>query len=176
MKMQLEKLKLLIFDVDGVMTDGKLIMGPNGHEQIEFFVLDGAGIHLAKYAGYKIALITGRNSRIIIERAKYLEIEDVYINQFYKIDAYDELKAKYGLDDDQIAYMGDDILDIPVMKVVGYAVTVPHAPQEVKEVADYVTTKQGGNGAVREFVDKLLHEIGVYDDILHRILVERRGV
>lgn len=176
MKRQLEKLKLLIFDVDGVMTDGKLIMGPDGHEQIEFFVLDGAGIHLAKYAGYKIALITGRNSKIILERAKYLDIDDVYINQFYKIDAYNELKSKYKLDDDEIAYMGDDVLDIPVMEVVGYSVTVPHAVQEVKEIADFITTKQGGNGAVREFVDKILHEVGRFDEILHKILVERRGV
>ena len=176
MKSQLEKLKMLIFDVDGVMTDGKLIMGPDGHEQIEFFVLDGAGIHLAKYAGYKIALITGRNSKIIVERAKYLEIEDVYINQFYKIDAYNELRAKYKLKDEEISYMGDDVLDIPVMEVVGYSITVPHAVPEVKEAADYITSKPGGNGAVREFIDKLLHEIGVYDDIIHKLLVERRGV
>ena len=173
MKAQLEKLKILIFDVDGVMTDGKLIMGPNGYELIEFFVLDGAGIHLAKYAGYKVAVITGRNSQIILQRGKYLEIDDVYINQFHKIDAYIELKEKYRLKDEEISFMGDDVLDIPVMQVAGFSVTVPHAVPKVKEVADYITINQGGNGAVREFIDKILNETGKYDEILHKLLVER---
>lgn len=175
MKSRLEKLKLLIFDVDGVMTDGKLIMGPSGYEQIEFFVLDGAGLHLAKNAGYILAVITGRNSQIIVERGKHLDIDDVYINQFYKIDSYNELKKKYDLDDEEISYMGDDVLDIPVMKVAGFSITVPHAVKEVKDVADYVTTKPGGNGAVREFVDILLHETGKYEKLLHKIFVERKG-
>lgn len=175
MKLRLEKLKLLIFDVDGVMTDGKLIMGPDGYEQIEFFVLDGAGLHLAKNAGYTLAVITGRNSQIIVERGKHLDIDDVYINQFYKIDSYNELKKKYDLDDEEISYMGDDVLDIPVMKVAGFSITVPHAVKEVKDVADYVTTKPGGNGAVREFVDILLHETGKYEKLLHKIFVERKG-
>ena len=174
MSERLGKLKLLIFDVDGVMTDGKIIMGPSGYELIEFFVLDGAGIHLAKYAGYKIAVITGRNSQIIVQRAKYLDIDDVYINQFYKIDAYTELKEKYKLKDEEISFMGDDVLDIPVMKAAGFAVSVPHAVPKVKEVADYITTKQGGNGAVREFIEKILNETGKYDEILHQIFVERR--
>lgn len=175
MRAQLEKLKLIIFDVDGVMTDGKLIMGPDGYELIEFFVLDGAGIHLLKYADYKVAVITGRNSQIIVQRAKYLNIDDVYINQLFKIDSYNELKKKYNLKDEAIAYMGDDVLDIPVMKAAGYSVTVPHAVQKVKEVADYITTNPGGNGAVREFVEKLLIETDRYDKLLHEILVERKA-
>ncbi|HLB59477.1 MAG TPA: HAD hydrolase family protein [Bdellovibrionota bacterium] len=175
MKNTLKKLKLLIFDCDGVMTDGKLIMGPDGYEQIEFFVLDGAGIHLANYAGYKVAVISGRSSKIILERAKFLDIHDVYINQFYKLNAYQDLKKKYGFKDEEIMYMGDDVLDIPVLKVAGFSVTVPHAVKEVKAVADYVTKLPGGGGAVREIIDVILQETGKRKSLLETIFEKGRG-
>ena len=124
---------------------------------------------MARAAGLKIALISGRYSPATEERAKELEIEDVYNGKLNKISAYDELKAKYSLENDEIAYVGDDIIDIEVMKEVAVPIAVSNAMPEVKSIAVYTTQYTGGAGAFREAVSWIIVQKGQMEDVLHRM-------
>ena len=157
---QIEKLakniKLLILDVDGVLTDNSLYLDDRGIESKKFNVEDGMGIWLAQKAGIEVALISGRASKATEFRALHLKIKHVYWGEPDKIRAYQKVKRSLKLNDDQIAYIGDDILDIPVLKQVGLPICVKNANPTVKGFAKLITKAKGGEGAVREVVDMFL--------------------
>lgn len=149
-------LHLLLFDVDGVMTDGGIILIGEKGEAKRFDVRDGMGVTLARAAGLKVGVITGRESTAVHRRAEELGIDEVCQGYFYKEDALNLLLEKHTLDVSQVAYVGDDVLDLPVMKRVGLPIAVCNACPEVKEHSIYVTQAPGGHGAVREVIDWLL--------------------
>lgn len=151
-----KRIKLLILDVDGVMTDNCLYLNDRGIESKKFNILDGMGIWLAQKAGIEVALISGRPSKATEFRALHLKIKHVYLGELDKIRAYQKLKRNLNVKDDEIAYMGDDILDVPVLKRVGLPVCVKNANPKVKKFAKLVTETKGGEGAVREVVDIIL--------------------
>ena len=153
-------------DIDGVWTDGSFYKGTDGKEFKKFNVNDGVGVAMAKAAGYKIALISGTYSPATEYRAKELNIEDVYNGGLNKIIAYEELKIKYNLIDSEIAYVGDDLIDIPVMEKVGAPIAVANAITSVKKISIYITKTSGGYGAFRESVSWIIDQQGRTNDIL----------
>ena len=166
MNPKIKKIKMIISDIDGVWTDGSFYKGTDGQEFKKFNVNDGVGVAMAKAAGYKIAFISGRYSPATEYRAKELNIEDVYNGGLNKITAYEELKRKYNLIDSEIAYVGDDLIDIPVMEKVGIPIAVANAIMNVKEISTYITKTAGGYGAFRESVSWIIEQQGRMDDVL----------
>jgi 3-deoxy-D-manno-octulosonate 8-phosphate phosphatase (KDO 8-P phosphatase) len=161
------KIKLLILDVDGVLTDGSIVLDNYGNELKSFHVRDGHGIKMLMKAGIHVAIITGRQSKVVEKRAHELGIRDVFQKCYNKEVAYDNLARKYSLDDSEIAYIGDDIIDIPVLKKTGLSVVVADADDEAKAFARFITEKAGGRGAVREFCDLILKAKGLWKDVIH---------
>jgi 3-deoxy-D-manno-octulosonate 8-phosphate phosphatase (KDO 8-P phosphatase) len=155
-----KKIKLLILDVDGVMTDNTIYLDDGGVESKKFNILDGMGILLARKAGIEVALISGRPSRATEFRASHLKIKHVYLGESDKMRAYRKLKKNLKVRDDQIAYLGDDILDVPVLKQVGLPVCVRNANVKVRRFTKLTTKAKGGEGAVREVVDMILKAKG----------------
>lgn len=152
----IKDVKLLILDVDGVMTDGSIIYDDKGNEYKIFNIHDGHGIKLARNSGIKAAVVSGRKSSIIDKRAQELGIEDVYQGVDDKSAALRELLIKYKIDSSEVCAVGDDVLDLGLMKKVGFPVAVNNARPEVKRIAKYITALDGGNGAVREIVEMIL--------------------
>jgi len=151
------KIKLLLMDCDGVLTDGRLYFSARGEEMKVFDVRDGQGIVLWHAAGYKSGIISGRGAGDIIQRrADELGIEFVHVSTADKIAAFEEIIASLGIDASRVAYIGDDVGDIELMKRVGFSVAVADAVDETKAVATYVTKSKGGRGAIREVIEKLL--------------------
>lgn len=167
-KIDYNKIRLVIFDVDGVMTDGKIIISNDGNESKNFDVQDGLGLVILQKLGVKIAIITGKTSRIVTNRfvALGLDEDDIFQGQKNKVNAYNSLLKKYSLKDTQIAYMGDDLPDLVLMSKVGLAVAPANAVSLVTDVANYVCKKEGGNGAVREFSEYLLKQMGYYKQVI----------
>lgn len=165
---KLENIHLLLLDVDGVMTDGSIIYDGNGLETKCFNVKDGHGIKMLQRHGIHVGIITGRTSAVVGIRAQELGIELVYQGALKKLESYDDIKAKTGLDDSQIAYVGDDVIDVPVMRRAGFAAAPPDALPEVLAVADYVTFRHGGRGAVREVCDLILKARGFWGEVASR--------
>jgi 3-deoxy-D-manno-octulosonate 8-phosphate phosphatase (KDO 8-P phosphatase) len=153
--------RLLLLDVDGVLTDGRVTFTSDGHEVKSFHIHDGHGIKALSRAGIDIGIVSGRHSSIVDRRAKELGITEVHQGADDKLAVYDALLARRGLRDDDVAYMGDDIPDLPVMKRVGFAVAVRNGHDAVRRAAHYVTIRRGGDGAVREVTDLLLRAKGV---------------
>lgn len=151
------RIKLLILDVDGVMTDGSIILDNFGNELKAFHVRDGHGMKMLMNAGIRVALISGRQSKVVEIRAAELGIEDVIQKCYDKSRAYDALADKYSFDNSEIACMGDDIVDVPILKKCGFPVAVADAEDEVKASALLTTKRRGGRGAVRELCDLLLN-------------------
>jgi len=151
-----EKIRLLLLDVDGVLTDGQIIIDDQGVESKHFDVRDGQGISLLKRAGVDVGFITGRTSKIVQLRARELGIQIVYQGIQDKRDAYDKIKDRCGLKDHQIAYVGDDIIDLPILRRAGLAITVKDGWSGLRRLVDYVTEASGGRGAVREVAELLL--------------------
>ncbi len=154
------KIKLLLLDVDGVLTDGGIVMDDRGKEIKRFDVRDGQGIKLLIHAGIEVALITGRFSKVVSHRARELGVSRVYQRAFNKVEVYQKIKKETGLKDQEIAYMADDIVDLPVLRRVGLAMTVKDGWAGLKRMVDYVTVENGGKGAVREIVEILLSAQG----------------
>lgn len=150
------KIKLLICDVDGVMSDGLIYMGNNGEELKAFNVRDGYGIRCLLTSGIEVAIITGRQAKLLENRAKTLGITYLYQGQSDKLLAYHELLDTLQLTQEEIAYIGDDLIDWPVMAKVGLSVAVADAHPLLLPKADYVTQISGGKGAVRELCDLIL--------------------
>jgi len=158
-----KKIKLLLLDVDGVMSDGRLIYTNYGDEMKNFDVNDGLGIFLVKRAGLKCVILTAMASHIVKRRAKELRIDKVYHNFHYKIKALDKIKQSFKVDADQICFVGDDLIDIPVLRRVGLAVCPPNAMRGIREVVHLVTQNNGGRGAVREVCELILHAQGLWN-------------
>ena len=150
------KIKMLLLDVDGVMTDGGILLGTDSIEIKKFHVHDGMGIALAKAAGLLIGILTGRESEAVRRRVKELEIDEIQQGTVDKEKGYERILKKYRLKDEEIAYVGDDLLDIPILRRAGLSICVANGVGEAKKVSHYVTKKKGGEGAVREAVEKIL--------------------
>ena len=176
LKEKLEQIKLLICDVDGVLTDGTLIYTTNGEEAKNFSVLDGVGFHMLNRLDIdlKTAWITGRECATTSHRAEKLKIDKVYNGVIRKIESYNELKKEYNIEDHEICFIGDDIIDMPLFEKVGLAVSVPNAPDYVSKHAHYITSKAGGHGAVREVIDLIISSRGNFDDAINQLLSELR--
>jgi 3-deoxy-D-manno-octulosonate 8-phosphate phosphatase (KDO 8-P phosphatase) len=153
---KLKKIKMLILDVDGVMTDGGIIMDNDGREMKKFNVRDGHGLVMIQRYGIQVAILTGRTSAVVEQRARDLRITEVYQGALNKKEVFEQILKKNNLLPEEIAYMGDDIVDIPVLKRVGFPVAVHDALDLVKKTVDYVTVNKGGQGAVREICEMLL--------------------
>lgn len=150
------KIKLLLLDVDGVMTDGRIILDNCGNESKAFHVRDGHGIKLAQKAGIMVGIITGRKSDVVELRAKELGMQEVHQGAHNKISVYEMLIKKYQLQDDEVAYIGDDVVDIDILKRAGIAVAVADSDPALKPHVDMITKASGGRGAVREFINLIL--------------------
>jgi len=153
---QLKSIKILILDVDGVLTDGRVIYTDSGEEIKRFDVRDGHGLKLLMRSGIEVILLTGRESKVVLHRARDLGIEHVYQKALNKIEVYKTIIAQRNLEDKEVGFVGDDLVDLPVLRKVGFSAAVPDAVPEVKEIVDYITTKKGGEGAVREICELLL--------------------
>ncbi len=156
MKEKIKKIKVLAMDVDGVLTDGRIVIDSSGGEIKNFDVQDGFGIVFFRKAGFKTAIITARSAKAVTARVKDLKIDKIYQDAYPKIDAYQKMLKGFKVQDEEVCFIGDDLPDIPVLEKVGFAVAVPNAVPEVKHVADYITQKHGGAGAVREVIELIL--------------------
>lgn len=160
-----KNIKLLILDVDGVLTDGSIILDNEGNEFKVFNVRDGHGIKMLEKTGIQVAIITGRYSKVVERRAKELGIKEVYQRCHIKSIAFDHLIEKLGLSPEEIAYAGDDIVDIPLFRRVGLSIAVSDATDETKKEAMVITENRGGKGAVREICEFLIRSKGLWDSI-----------
>ncbi len=165
-----KRIKLLLLDVDGVLTDGGIILTGEGDEIKMFSVLDGMGIKLLQRAGVEVGILSGRHSPVIKHRAAELGISLVYQGELAKVPAFEKILRETGLTPEEVAYAGDDWLDIPLLKRVGLALGVPNAWPPVNDYVHYVTTKEGGKGAVREICDLLLTAKGLWTKFLKEYL------
>jgi 3-deoxy-D-manno-octulosonate 8-phosphate phosphatase (KDO 8-P phosphatase) len=156
----LPKIKTFIFDVDGVLTDGKILINSDGELLRSFDTKDGYAMKCALVKGFKIAIITGGRNEAVRERFKELGVIDIYLGAHHKLDAYQDLMDNYDLNPEEILYIGDDIPDIPVMEKVGLGCCPADATSDVKAIADYVSHKKGGEGCVRELIEQVLRVQG----------------
>lgn len=160
-------IRLLILDVDGVLTDGSIILDNNGNELKSFHVRDGHGIKMLQKVGIEIAIITGRRADVVERRASELGIQHVYQGALNKAAAYADLQEKTGIPASAIACVGDDIVDIPLLRRAALSVAVADATEETRAAAAYVTKARGGRGAVREVCDLILKATGKWDQLLN---------
>lgn len=161
---RLSQIKMVIFDVDGVLTDNTVYIGRDGLEFKRFNIADGLGIHMAHKHGLRVALLSGRKSASTTTRAEELGIKDLYQDSTNKIDGYHAIKTRYNITDEQILYVGNDLIDLPIMKICGLAVAVPDSPKSVLKAAHYVTRTKGGFGAAREILDLILDSRGIDEE------------
>ncbi|MCI5120559.1 MAG: phenylphosphate carboxylase subunit delta [Candidatus Electrothrix sp. AUS4] len=167
--MQAKKVKVLLLDVDGVLTDGTLFYGAT--EEVKGFnTLDGFGLRLLREAGIAVGVITARSSEAVSRRAKELKLEHVYTDCRNKKEAYSAILEQQSLLPEQTAYMGDDWLDLPVLMQVGCSFAPANAAAEVRRQVDYVTEKNGGHGAVREACELILESKGLLDELLNKYM------
>lgn len=164
------KLKLLILDVDGVLTDGKLFFDNQGNEYKAFHARDGHGIKLLRQTGVEVAIISGRKSSSVALRMQSLGIAHVYQGHENKLAAFNEMIEKLNISPEQAAHAGDDLLDLPIMMRVGLAIAVNDANFAVKQRADWCTTLPGGQGAVREICDLIMQAQGHFDEVVNAYL------
>ncbi len=170
LKERASRIKLVIMDVDGVLTDGRIIYDNFGDEIKFFDVQDGFGMALLAWTGIKTAIVTAKKSRIIKRRAREASVTHLFTNIIDKDKIYYQLLKKYKLGHENICCIGDDILDAPMMKKAGLAVAVPNAVDEIKQLAHYVTQHPGGRGAVRETIELILKSQGKWEDLTRRWL------
>jgi len=151
-----QKIRLVIFDVDGVLTDGRLLVHADGSESKAFYVRDGLGIKRMQKAGIPCAIISGRRSESVVHRARELNIEHVYQGVGDKDRVFAELLSELDIDATAVAFVGDDVIDVPVMERVGFAIAVADAEPEVAAIAHWRTSRRGGMGAAREVCELIL--------------------
>jgi 3-deoxy-D-manno-octulosonate 8-phosphate phosphatase (KDO 8-P phosphatase) len=164
------RIRLLIFDVDGVLTDGSLFVGDDGQEYKAFNSRDGHGIKMLQKYGVEIAIITGRSSQVVEHRMANLGITHIYQGKLEKLPAYEELRKKLGISAEETAYVGDDVVDLPVMRRVGLAIAVQDAHPLVRQHSHWQTPSTGGRGAARDVCEMLMEAKGVLQDELGRYL------
>lgn len=165
-----KKVKLLIIDIDGVMTDGRIIYSIYGDELKFFDVTDGLGISLLRAAGIPSVIITAKKSRIVTLRARDMRVAKAYQGYIDKIVPFEKALKRFKVSPEDICFIGDDIIDIPVLRRVGFAVAVPNAVEETKNVAHYITAKTGGRGAVREICDMILKSQGKWESVAGKFI------
>lgn len=171
MDKNLEKIKFIAMDVDGVLTDGRVILGKE--EELKFFdIRDGMGITLAQKSGLKIGIITGRNSDAVKKRAKELKINYVSQGCKNKLNTLQDFIKNENINFENVCYIGDDIIDIAVFRKVGFSATVADAPDYVKSEVKYISKKNGGRGAVREIIDYILKEKEILKSTIDSIISE----
>ena len=164
------QIKLVIFDVDGVLTDGSLFFGDDGQEYKAFYSRDGLGIKMLQKTGVEVGVITARESQLVIHRMNNLGIEHLYQGRLDKIRAYEDMTEKLGVTHAQTAYVGDDVVDLPVMQLAGLAVAVADAHPFVKQHAHWTTQHNGGRGAARDVCELVLQAQGNLDAQLNAFL------
>jgi len=174
-KDKFKKIQLLLLDVDGVLTSGEIFLGSADHEYKIFNVQDGLGIKLLIKNGIQVGILTGRTSEAVTKRSSELNITILYQGYSDKLKAFQELLDQHHFHSDVICYMGDDLLDIPVMNKVGAAVAVANSRDEVKTVADFVTVHDGGKGAVREVAELILKSQGKWGGIIIDLMRQTNG-
>jgi 3-deoxy-D-manno-octulosonate 8-phosphate phosphatase (KDO 8-P phosphatase) len=162
------KIKLLLLDVDGVLTDGGIVIDERGLESKRFDVRDGQGITLLKRAGVEVGFVSGRSSGAVRQRAGDLGVKWVFQGIQNKAEIYQRIKKRTGLKDEQIAYAGDDMVDLPILRAVGLAITVPDGWPGIRPVVDYVTEAEGGRGAVREISELILTAQNLWKDLIDK--------
>ena len=167
-----EEVRAVICDVDGVLTDGSIILCDDGTEAKRFHVWDGTGIKYLLRSGIQVAFLTGRESPVVVRRARELGVKHLRQGAKDKVPAYEELLADLGVDDRQACYVGDDLPDIPVMRRAGFAVAVGNAREEVRAEADHVTSAPGGQGAIRELAELILTAQGKWGAVVARYGLE----
>ena len=170
MRERCRAIRLLLLDVDGVLTDGRIVYDDHGVETKFFDVKDGHGLKLLQRAGVRIGIITGRQSRLVELRAAELGIDILYQGVKDKLEPYRAILAELDLQDAEVAYVGDDVVDLPILRRVGFAATVADAVEDVKPYVHYVCRRPGGRGAVREVCDLLLKESGAWGEVTARYL------
>ena len=163
-----EMIKLIILDVDGTLTDGGIYYSDQGVEIKRFNVKDGLGINCAMKHGIRFAIITGRESNIVMRRASELGITDIYQAVHNKVEALMSIMAKYRITPDEVAYVGDDLNDLNVMEKIGLAMCPSDATEEVKRISKFVSSKKGGDGAVRECIEFVLKQDKIYEKALRK--------
>jgi 3-deoxy-D-manno-octulosonate 8-phosphate phosphatase (KDO 8-P phosphatase) len=164
------RIRLVVFDVDGVLTDGSLYIGDDGQEYKAFHSRDGHGIKMLLGQGVDIAVITGRTSRVVEHRMENLGISHVYQGKLEKLPAFQELTQKLGVTEEQTAYVGDDVVDLPVMRRVGLAIAVQDAHPLVRQHSHWQTPNPGGRGAARDVCELIMEARGVLDDEMSHYL------
>ncbi len=164
------RVKLMLFDVDGVLTDGNLWYSPSGEELKSFHSFDGLGLQLLAQSGVRVALLSGRKSPAVAQRAAELGVEHVLQGVGEKIESYERLLRRLGLERGQTGFMGDDLVDVPVMRACGFACTVREAPEEVRKRAQYVAATPAGAGAAREVCEYVMRAQGTLQRVLDRYL------
>lgn len=162
------RVSVLICDVDGVLTDGSIIISPRGEEYKRFNTKDGSAIKYLIRSGVPVVFLTGRDSEAVKRRGEELGVELVVTGAKNKLEALNNVLRTLNLEPDQVCYIGDDLTDIPVLARVGCAVVVADSPREVKDVASYVTERDGGNGAVREVIELIMKSKGSWEEVLSR--------
>ncbi|GAB4374688.1 MAG: HAD family hydrolase [Calditrichia bacterium] len=171
-KQRAKAIRLILMDVDGVMTGGEIVYDSSGGEIKHFDAHDGLGLKLAKYAGLKTGVVSARDSEPIRRRAAELQMDFLYLGSFKKIDALQDILHTHGIKAEHICYIGDDYPDIPILREAGLAVAVENATAPVKEQAHYITRRKGGKGAVREVVDLILETQQVLESAVKRVWEE----
>ena len=163
---RLAPIRFLLTDVDGVLTDGRLYFDHAGNETKVFHVLDGAAFAYWHRSGFQSGLLSGRDCPAVVHRAESSGIEEVHLGKLDKLPALLDIQTRHGLELDEIAYIGDDLLDLPVLRKVGFSATPPNGRPELREFVHYVTKTPGGFGAVREVVEMILKAKGLWEQIM----------
>ena len=162
------RVSVLLLDVDGVLTDGRIVYAEYGDELKFFDVQDGAGLVFWNRAGLKSAIITARRTRLVKRRARELHVDVVAQGQLLKLSAYERLLKRFRVEPEQVCAVGDDLMELPILRRVGLAVAVPNAVEEVRLISHYITKRPGGRGAVREVIELILKAKGVWAHLLQR--------
>ena len=170
MKERLQKIRCLLMDVDGVLTDGKLHFTSDGQEFKSFDVQDGHGMAMANRVGLLLGLVSGRPSRATEQRAADLGLKIVKQAGVNKMEMVEEIKREQNLRDEEIAFIGDELVDLPVLRRAGFAVAVPNAVDEVKAIAHYTSKRRGGDGAVREVIEMILKARGLWENAVAKYM------
>jgi 3-deoxy-D-manno-octulosonate 8-phosphate phosphatase (KDO 8-P phosphatase) len=168
LKEKIKKIKLVILDVDGVLTNGKIIYNSSGNDTKEFNVKDGFGVRLLTRAGIKSVLLTARTSKVLERRAHDMGVEAVHDNALEKLPVYKKITSKFNLKDDEVCFMADDLVDLPVLKKVGFSASPSDALEDIKKRSDYVAKNKGGHGAVRELAELILKVQNKWDEVTKR--------
>ncbi|MFC5775837.1 KdsC family phosphatase [Ectobacillus antri] len=166
----MKPIKLIVLDVDGVLTDGKLYIGSDGNEIKAFHTQDGMGISLARHVGIKLAIISGRSSAAVTKRAAELKFDHVYQGIHEKVDVLYDIMSEHGVTLEEVCYVGDDINDLPILQIVGFAAAPNNAVELVKEHVDFIAKANGGEGAVREIIEHILKQTYNYNEVLFEFL------